>query len=420
MKRIILMITVFALMFPGISSAAQHDYNIANAAGAVVRADINGAYEAVATNNSAATEPASTFANEWWFDTSTNILKQRNNANDAWISVALKDGNGWTSYRQGTQIGTGALLTTDTDTSMAADSDSNVATQKAVKAYVDTENAAQVNTTTGHDHDGSDSKKVIYVNLDMTGIDDGDYLYNNAGTPAGAVLDVDPFPATPSNRDILAYTYNKTELMLHFEGADDSQDFDDDSFVLKTITPTGTSGQMKIENTEKVFGSTSAYFDGGYLTITGDPRLAIGTRDFTVKFRLYPAELASARCQIGHTIAPASLVIHAAQTKMKVACGTDYITQSDTLTAATWHDVEVSRVGTTVTLYINGVSKGTVESSANLTNQITTIGQAGGTCAGALGYMDELRIMIGGALHSTGYTTEVAAFEIEEAWIEAE
>lgn len=119
------------------ASAAQHDYDIANNPGAVVRSDINDALEAIATNNSAATEPASTYANQWWMDTSTNLLKQRDNANSAWVTVASKSGTTWIPYRAGSAIGTGALLTTDTDTSLAANSDSNVATQKAVKAYAD-------------------------------------------------------------------------------------------------------------------------------------------------------------------------------------------------------------------------------------------------------------------------------------------
>ncbi len=116
---------------------SQHDFDLANAPGASFRSDLNNALDAFATNNSGAAEPAAMFANMWWFDTSTNILKQRNNANDAWINVALKDGNGWTPYRQGTQIGTAALLTTDTDGALAANSDSKAATQKAVKTYAD-------------------------------------------------------------------------------------------------------------------------------------------------------------------------------------------------------------------------------------------------------------------------------------------
>jgi hypothetical protein len=68
---------------------AQHDYVIANDTAANVRADINNALAAVASNNSGAAAPATIYANEWWYDTATGTLKIRAEANDAWISVAL-------------------------------------------------------------------------------------------------------------------------------------------------------------------------------------------------------------------------------------------------------------------------------------------------------------------------------------------
>lgn len=67
---------------------AQHDYNIANQTAANARADINNVLAAIATNNSGASEPSTTFANQWWYETDTNLLKIRNEANDAWINVA--------------------------------------------------------------------------------------------------------------------------------------------------------------------------------------------------------------------------------------------------------------------------------------------------------------------------------------------
>src|SRR3990167_10698259 len=63
-------------------------------------------------------------------------------------------------------------------------SDPTTDNQATRKAYVD----GKFNTSTGHDHDGSDSKKVLYTNLDLTGITNGHYLYNNGGTPAGTAL----------------------------------------------------------------------------------------------------------------------------------------------------------------------------------------------------------------------------------------
>lgn len=66
---------------------SQHDYNIANQAGAGFRADLNSALLAIVSANSAATEPATMFAYQYWADTTTGILKQRNAANTAWISI---------------------------------------------------------------------------------------------------------------------------------------------------------------------------------------------------------------------------------------------------------------------------------------------------------------------------------------------
>ena len=66
---------------------ATHDYNIANNTGANVRSDINGALAAIVSNNSSSTEPATTFAFQWWADTNNTLLKIRNAANSAWVTV---------------------------------------------------------------------------------------------------------------------------------------------------------------------------------------------------------------------------------------------------------------------------------------------------------------------------------------------
>lgn len=70
---------------------AQADYAIANASGATVRADINTHLAAIVSQNSGATAPSTPFAHMFWVDTSTNILKQRNGANTAWVDVMQID-----------------------------------------------------------------------------------------------------------------------------------------------------------------------------------------------------------------------------------------------------------------------------------------------------------------------------------------
>jgi hypothetical protein len=71
---------------------AQHDYVIANGTGAAVRSDLNDAFAAIVSQNSGTTEPATTYAYQFWADTSAGVLKLRNAANNAWITLRELDG----------------------------------------------------------------------------------------------------------------------------------------------------------------------------------------------------------------------------------------------------------------------------------------------------------------------------------------
>jgi hypothetical protein len=72
---------------------AQHDYVIANGTGAAVRSDLNNALAAIVSQNSGATEPATMYAYQFWADTTTGLLKLRNAANNAWITLRQLDGD---------------------------------------------------------------------------------------------------------------------------------------------------------------------------------------------------------------------------------------------------------------------------------------------------------------------------------------
>lgn len=66
---------------------AQADGVVSNGTGAAVRSDINGQLAALFTNHSGATEPSTTYAFQWWADTTTGLLKIRNAANNGWVTV---------------------------------------------------------------------------------------------------------------------------------------------------------------------------------------------------------------------------------------------------------------------------------------------------------------------------------------------
>lgn len=73
---------------------ATHDYNLANASGSAFRSDLNNALAAIASNNSNATDPPTTFAYQWYVDTGDNTLRIRNGANNAYIDVSTVGGIG--------------------------------------------------------------------------------------------------------------------------------------------------------------------------------------------------------------------------------------------------------------------------------------------------------------------------------------
>lgn len=71
---------------------AQHDYVLSNQSGASFRSDLNNALSAIVSQNSGAAEPSTTYAYQTWADTTNGVMKLRNGANSAWITLYQLDG----------------------------------------------------------------------------------------------------------------------------------------------------------------------------------------------------------------------------------------------------------------------------------------------------------------------------------------
>lgn len=70
---------------------STHDYVIDNQSAVAFRADLNSALAAIVTQNSSGVAPTTTFANMIWYDTATNQIKKRNEANSGWIILGTID-----------------------------------------------------------------------------------------------------------------------------------------------------------------------------------------------------------------------------------------------------------------------------------------------------------------------------------------
>lgn len=102
---------------------AQHDYVIANADGATVRADINSVLQAISSNNSGGSDPSTTYAYQFYYDTGDNKLKFRNAANDAFITLA--------TFTHATGTGTTTIVQSDANQTFSKAQRGSITTQNA-------------------------------------------------------------------------------------------------------------------------------------------------------------------------------------------------------------------------------------------------------------------------------------------------
>jgi len=70
---------------------SQHDFSIANQGFPAFRSDLNDGLQALASNSAGSSEPTTTYAYQFWYDTANDLLKMRNGDDDAWITLAAFD-----------------------------------------------------------------------------------------------------------------------------------------------------------------------------------------------------------------------------------------------------------------------------------------------------------------------------------------
>ena len=146
--------------------APQHDFILDNQNGAQFRADVNLALEAIATVSSGAVEPTTTYAYQYWADTTTGYLKQRDASNANWIVR----GNLAADYGQAGQVLTSSGAGVPAIwTSITEDGAWTVA-QDSTNAHF---------TFTGNGFDGTETNPDIYL------VRGAVYKFTNASTTKG-------------------------------------------------------------------------------------------------------------------------------------------------------------------------------------------------------------------------------------------
>lgn len=238
------------------------------------------------------------------------------------------------------------------------------------------------------------------------------YLLRNKGE--GGIIPTDP-------------SIGNVSLLMHFDGANNGTTFTEVKGKVMTragtTLPTTSTAQSK-------FGGSSGSFAGAssFLSTPAAADLRFGTGNLTVEAWIY---LTSAGSQYGATIAGSwSSATKGWKFSVNRTSATNNgmafyiynnasagagVTYPTALTQNTWHHVAVTRSGTTVNLWLNGVSvaSGAVGTDDDFVGSlfVGTSDEPAGTAGVSFpGYIEDLRITKGLARYTANFTPPVAPF----------
>lgn len=219
--------------------------------------------------------------------------------------------------------------------------------------------------------------------------------------------------------------WDSVTLAMRFNGANDSTTFTDEKGHLVTA-----AGGAKITTAVSLLGGSSGFFDGvnDCLSIPESADFDCGTDPCTLrgKFRYsgttnsYPLILGGATgwsagsiaLSVDHSFAPNKLALNI----NSVSGSSAAIASTSDITADTWYDFEIVRDGTSLKLFLDGVLEATVTISASLPLNFGYGGVriGGGNWDGSsshyAGYIQELELCKGVALHSATFAPSTTAF----------
>lgn len=253
--------------------------NIANQGFPATRADLNNALQALASNNSGTSAPSTTFANQWWYDTTNNKLYIRNEANNAWIQVAVLDqtNNEW-------QITTGVIQAKDSD-GLALKTDDGT-TRLFIK---DSDGAVQTGNNNAIEIlDGSGDVSMRLNNL-SSGSNSGriDVDPNNSAASSAFAIHVDggeKLKIDDTGDIILGGTSVADETNKSFNFQFRSHDTNEENFNVMQLEAEATFNQISIGGGTSALNcaTTVRFLTGSVDTTTGGERLRIDNSGFTV------------------------------------------------------------------------------------------------------------------------------------------
>ena len=201
--------------------------------------------------------------------------------------------------------------------------------------------------------------------------------------------------------------FANVSLLLSMEGANNSTTFTDLSNNAFTVS---VFGDAKVVTTDGDFSSGALDLDGSgdYLTTPADPAFAFGTGDFTIECYL-KADIVSSNDGV-FSFGTNQLMLAIFSSDWYLGTEGSGGTNMGSATASTRQHVAVTRSGTTLRLFVDGVEKGSTSNSANLTNDFMNIGFYFSSDYPFDGRISWLRVTKGVARYTANFTPPTAPF----------
>ena len=204
--------------------------------------------------------------------------------------------------------------------------------------------------------------------------------------------------------------YPQTSLLMHFNGTNGSTTMTDNSKNNTTVT---SNNGAAITTAQSKFGGSSVLFDGtnDYLSIANNSALNLSGGSYTIECWIRPTgNYADYNTIIAKRAASSAWQVYLRITTgyLSFFDGTERVS-SVTPTANVWSHIAAVYNGTTINLYLNGVS--VLSTAVGNTDYDTPIYIGSySTSQYFNGYLDELRVTKGIARYTSNFTPQTTQF----------
>lgn len=215
--------------------------------------------------------------------------------------------------------------------------------------------------------------------------------------------------------------WDQTVLLLHCDGENGSSYFCDERHNIVTV-----NGDARISTAQKMFGTSSAYFDGAgdFLSIASSSSLDLGTGDFTIEAFVRASSIGGEKTLIakrpgGSATQRAWVEVwmsSAGAIEVGIASNSSTwglrLSSSSVIPLNDWVHVAVVRESGTVTLYMKGVAaaSGTYAGVVHFDSAALYIGSETPSLYPWHGYIDEIRITNGVGRYAEDFTPPTTPF----------